>query len=77
MIQAENLLKDTGWKIRVMGPPPELRSGCDLVVEFPLIEELKTLKFLNEIKMLPLKVVPVSGPLLQPVDLFQITERIT
>jgi len=38
VIQAENLLKKKGWEIRVMGPPPEIRSGCDLVIEFPLIE---------------------------------------
>ncbi|NWF53900.1 MAG: DUF3343 domain-containing protein [Syntrophaceae bacterium] len=30
VIRAENLLKARGWKIRVMGLPPEIRSGCDL-----------------------------------------------
>jgi len=39
VIQAEKLLKKMGWKTRVMGPPPEIRKGCDLVIEFPLIEE--------------------------------------
>ncbi len=35
VIRAENLLRAKGWKIRVMGPPPEIRSGCDLVIEVP------------------------------------------
>ena len=48
VIQAENLLKKKGWEIRVMGPPPEIRSGCDLVIEFPLIEELKIIKILQD-----------------------------
>jgi len=39
-IEAKNLLKKNGQEIRVMGPPPEIRQGCDLVIEFPPIEEL-------------------------------------
>ncbi len=71
VIRAENVLKSTGWKIRVMGPPPRIRSGCDLVIEFPLIEELNILRTLQEEHVSPLKVVPVNSPLLRPVNLFQ------
>jgi hypothetical protein len=71
VIRGENVLKSKGWKIRVMGPPPEIRSGCDLVIEFPLIEELNILRTLREADVYPLQVVPVNSPLLQPVDLFQ------
>jgi len=71
VIRAENVLKDGAWNIKVMGPPPEIRSGCDLVIEFPLIEELNILRSLEKVGALPLKIVPVSSPLLKPVDLFQ------
>jgi hypothetical protein len=71
VIRAENILKSKGWKIRVLGPPPEIRSGCDLVIEFPLIEELNILRTLREAGVCHLQVVPVTSPLLQPVDLFQ------
>ena len=71
VIRGENALKSKGWKIRVMGPPPEIRSGCDLVIEFPLIEELNILRTLQEVDVSPTQVVPVNSPLLQPVDLFQ------
>jgi hypothetical protein len=74
VIRAENILKSKGWEIRVMGPPPEIRSGCDLVIEFPLIEELDILRTLREVGVPPLQVVPVKNPLLQPVDLFQIKD---
>jgi hypothetical protein len=57
-----------------MGPPPEIRSGCDLVIEFPLIEALKIKETLDEAGVAPLQIVPVSGPLLQPVDLFQVKD---
>ena len=70
VIQAENVLKAKGWSVRVKGPPPEIRKGCDLVIEFPLIEELNILRTLQEADVSPLQVVPVNSPLLQPVDLF-------
>ncbi len=68
VIRAENILKGK-WEIRVMGPPPEIRSGCDLVIEFPLIEELSIVRRLSEINIKPLQVVPVNSGLLEPVDL--------
>jgi hypothetical protein len=74
VIQAERVLKAKGWKIRVMGPPPEIRSGCDLVIEIPLIEELNILRSLQGAGVLPKEVVPVTSPLLKPVDLFKVKE---
>lgn len=74
VIRAENVLKASGWKIRVMGPPPEIQSGCDLVIEFPLIEELNILRTLRKVEISPKETVPVSSPLLRPVDLFQIKD---
>ena len=75
VIRAESVLKTAaktnGWMIRVMGPPPEIRTGCDLVIEFPLIEKLNILRTLQKTGIKPLKTVPVTNPLLKPVDLFQ------
>ena len=71
VIQAENLLKREGWTVQVMGPPPEIQRGCDLVIEFPLIERLEIMRLLDQAGIPPLEMVPVTGPLLAPVDLFQ------
>ncbi len=70
VIRAENILKADGWEIRVMGPPPEIRTGCDLVIEFPLIEKLHILRKLEESRVKPIQTVPVTNTLLTPVDLF-------
>ncbi len=70
VIQAEQALKKSGLAIRVMGPPPEIQTGCDLVIEFPLMAELDVLRQLYDAGIQPLQVVPVSSPLLSPVDLF-------
>jgi len=70
VIRAENALKAAGWMVKVKGPPPEIRTGCDLVIEFPLIEELNVLRVLESASVKPLKVVPVQSALLEPVSLF-------
>ncbi|MBU2548124.1 MAG: DUF3343 domain-containing protein [Proteobacteria bacterium] len=74
VIQAERLIKSRGWTVRVMGPPPEIRTGCDLVIEYPLIEGLNILRMLHEADLVPLEAVPVTGPLLKPVELFQVKD---
>ncbi|MDY6831309.1 MAG: DUF3343 domain-containing protein [Thermodesulfobacteriota bacterium] len=74
VITAEKILKKAGRPVRVMGPPPEIRTGCDLVIEFPLIEELDILRDLETAGITPLSVVPVTAPLLEPVSLFQTTD---
>jgi hypothetical protein len=71
VLQSETILKQEGFEIRVMGPPYEIQRGCDLVIEFPLIDELNILRILENEKLPPLEMVPVTGPLLKPVDLFQ------
>jgi hypothetical protein len=70
VIRAERILKAAGWEVNVMGPPPEIRTGCDLVIEIPLVERLNMLRLLEKEKIEPLQFVPVTGPLLKPVDLF-------
>lgn len=57
-----------------MGPPPEIQTGCDLVIEFPLIQELDILHALEKADIEPIKTVPVTGPLLRPVDLFHVKD---
>jgi hypothetical protein len=74
VIRAEKTLKEAGWPIRVMGPPPDIQSGCDLVIEIPLIEKLNILRVLDQVGLRPLEVVPVNAPLLKPVDLFQVKD---
>ncbi len=71
VIRAENRLKAAGYNVRVMGPPQQIQSGCDLVIEVPLMEHLEISRLLHEAGVPPLKMVPVTGPLLAPVDLFQ------
>ncbi|MGQ9571221.1 MAG: DUF3343 domain-containing protein [Thermodesulfovibrionales bacterium] len=71
VMRAEMILKKQGWDVRVMGPPPELRKGCDLVIEFPIIEQLNIIRVLEERKTPPIEVVPVDSPLLKPIEILK------
>jgi hypothetical protein len=74
VIRAESLLKEAGLEISIKGPPPDLRTGCDLVIEFPLILQLKVLALLDGAKISPLKVLPLQDLLLEPVGLFHVKD---
>lgn len=74
VIRAEQALKAAGFPVKVVGPPPEVRRGCDLAVEYPLIEGLNILRLLADSGAPPLDAIPVTGPLLTPVDLYHVKD---
>lgn len=74
VIRAESLLQKAGVPVKVMGPPPEIQSGCDLVIVFPINRQGEVLRILSRGKLKPLEVVPVTGPLMKPVDIFLVKD---
>ena len=70
VIAAERLLREHGFGVSVMGPPPALRTGCDMVVVFPLMQGLACSSLLARHGLPPLQMLPVDDPLLAPVSLF-------
>jgi hypothetical protein len=74
VIRAEAALKSAGVVVRVMGPPPEMRTGCDMVVEFELVREAHARRVLNEAGLAPLCAAPVRAGMLSPVSLYQVTD---
>ena len=71
VIRAEAALKAAGLRVRVMGPPQEMRTGCDMVVEFDLVREPQARRILAEAGLTPLAAAPVRAGMLEPVSLFQ------
>lgn len=67
VISVEEILKDEGYSIRVVSPPPSYRTGCDLSVEFPLEAEAKICELLNTVGMAPLDVVPITSEGMEPL----------
>jgi len=74
VIRAESSLKEAGINAQVKGPPPEVRTGCDMAIEFPLTSGLKVSQVLAEAKIKPLQVLPLQDLLLEPVSLYHVKD---
>lgn len=74
VMQAEQILKEEGHDIKVVSPPPQYRTGCDLCVEFPLVEEPGITRTLKQIGLVPIDVLPVSANGLEPLKLCRIKD---
>ncbi len=74
VIRAENILKENGYSVRVVGPPAHVRKGCDLAVEIPIVNAMGILEILNSYGIPPLDWLPSDDGNLKPVDLFHIKD---
>ncbi len=74
VIEAESLLREAGLEVKVKGPPPEIQTGCDMVIEFPLINQLQALDILEEKRIKPIQVTAVQDHLLEPVSLYNVKD---
>ena len=68
-IQAERMLKVFGYEVRGVAPPPEIRKGCDLAVEFDLIDQLGVERLLKRSGLSPLKIVATDNLSQSPLDI--------
>ncbi len=71
VMHAEQILKEENYDIRVVSPPPQYRTGCDLSIEFPMVEASMITKMLKKIGLGPIDVLPVSGDGLKPLRLYK------
>lgn len=69
VMQAEQILKEESYDIKVVSPPAKYRTGCDLCVEFPLVEEPGINRVLKRIGLDPIDVLPMSSDGLEPLRL--------
>ncbi len=74
VMHAEQILKEESYDIKVVSPPPEYRTGCDLCVEFPLVEEPGITRILKSIGIPPIDVLPVSSDGLEPLRLTRVKD---
>ncbi|MCI5138728.1 MAG: DUF3343 domain-containing protein, partial [Candidatus Electrothrix sp. AR1] len=67
VIDVEHILREEGYEIRAVSPPPSYRTGCDLSVEFPMEAEAAITKLLNNANLTPLDVVPITSKGMEPL----------
>ena len=68
-MQVEKMLKGFGYGVRGVAPPPEIRKGCDLAVEFDLIDQLGVERLLKRSGLSPLNIVALDTLSQKPSDI--------
>ncbi len=71
VIAAEKVLNAQGFRVEIKGPPPQLQSGCDMVILFDIVLEPSILPILIQNNIQPQSIVALTDTLLEPVSLFQ------
>ena len=74
VIRAETALRAAGFAVEVKGPPPDLRTGCDMVVVFDIMRQTAVMECLRAAKLTPLRVVTAADSLLEPVSLYHVKD---
>ena len=74
VMRAEAVLKKAGLPVSVMGPPPALRTGCDMVLVFPLVHGYAAAQLLEKEGIAPLRLVPAGEAMLDPVSLYAVKD---
>jgi hypothetical protein len=57
VIQTHKMLESEGFLVRLVAPPPEVRIGCDLAIEFDLIEQEAIETIIKRERSNPYKIV--------------------
>jgi len=57
VIQTNKMLQEQGFKVRLVAPPPEVRIGCDLAIEFNIIEQEAIETIIRKEGSFPYKIV--------------------
>jgi hypothetical protein len=72
-MKAEKHFRDAGIPIKLVAPPVNLRIGCDLGLEFDIMEKLYIERFIKEKNITFLAVEKLDKGSLRPVDLVDVT----
>lgn len=74
-LKAERLLKEKSYAVKAILPPEEFVKGCDLAVEFDLVEQLGVERALSENKIAHNKIFSIDvGTGIKPLDLVKTTD---
>ena len=74
VFNAEKLLKDANYNIKIVAPPLQLRKGCDLAVEIDIVERTGIERILLENKLQPIDIIPLQESSLEPLEIVKVVD---
>lgn len=73
-LKAEKALKNAGYNIKLVAPPPKLRKGCDLAVEINLVEQTGIERLFREKDVQHVEIVPLGEGVGDLLDIVKVTD---
>ncbi len=73
-MQGEKVLKNNGYRVKLVAPPPELRKGCDLALEINLVEQPGIERLLQERDVLFIDVKPLKSGDAEILEIVKVTD---
>jgi hypothetical protein len=73
-IQAEKVLKDADYTVKLVAPPPEMRKGCDLAVEINLVEQPGIERLLAQNNMMYMYIAPLKDGAKEILEIVKVTD---
>ncbi|MBP2143068.1 hypothetical protein J2127_000209 [Methanococcus voltae] len=71
-INSEKTLKKKNYEIKVVAPPAEVREGCDLALQYEIIENVEIIRELKNNGIEVVKSISLEETMLQPIELVKI-----
>ncbi len=73
-MKAEKVLKNAGYGVKLVAPPPALRKGCDLAVEINLVEQLGIEHLLNQKDVAYVSIGPLKVGTSELLQIVKVTD---
>lgn len=73
-MKGEKVLKNRGYSVRLVAPPPELRKGCDLAVEIKLVEQPGIERVLKEKDVAFIEIRPMKLGTSEILEIVRVTD---
>ena len=71
---AEKVLKDAGYVVKLVAPPPALRKGCDLALEINLVEQPGIERVLNQRDVAYVNITPLKTGTSELLEIVKTTD---
>jgi len=73
-MKAERVLKDAGYAVKLIAPPPALRKGCDLSLEINLVEQLGIERLFSEKDVFYVSIAPLGAESSELLGIVSVTD---
>lgn len=74
VMHVEQILKEEEYDTRLVSPPQQYRTGCDLSIEVPMIDVPEITSMLKKIGLAPIDVLPITGKESKPLRLYKTSD---